>query len=87
MLQTLQATMVIVEGEGVPPDLPHTTGALGQHNTTGTGELQGTGEGPMTCTAEVVDPIEGMAGVSNTRWWRERVGGRRCYDKGKKEGQ
>lgn len=87
MRQTLQATTVIVEGEGALTDLSHTVGALGQHDTTGTDELREAGEGPITCTAEVEGPSGVMAGVSNTRWWREKGEGRRCYDKGQKEGQ
>lgn len=86
MVQTVRAAVVIAEGDGVPPDLPHTAEALARHDTTGTAGRQGTEEGPTTCTAEVGDTIEVMAGVSNTRWWKERGGGRRCYDKGQKEG-
>lgn len=82
MLQT-----VIVEGDVVLTDPSHTPGALGLHATTGTGELQEAGEGPITCTAEEGGPAGVTAGASNTRWWTERGEERRCYDKGQQEGQ
>ncbi len=84
-LQTLQA--VIMEGDGVLTDLSHTPGPLDLHATTGTGELQEAGEGPITCTAEEGGPAGVTAGASNTRWWRGRGEERRCYDKGQQEGQ
>lgn len=85
MLRTLQAAAAIVGGGGVLTDPSHTP--PGPRTSTGTGEPRGAGEGPTTCTAEEAGPAGVMAGASNTRWWRERGGERRCYDKGQQEGQ
>lgn len=88
MLQTLQAVVVIVKGEEVLTDLSHTPGPLGLHTTTGKPELQETGEGLATRTAEEGAPAGVTAGASsNTRWWTERGEERRCYDKGQQEGK
>lgn len=87
MLQTLQAAGSTVEEEGVLTDPSTTPGPLVLHTTTGTGEVQEAGEGPITCTAEEGGPEEVTAGASSTRWSRGRGEERRCYDKGRQEGQ
>lgn len=86
MLQTLRLAVAIVKGEGVLIDLRNTL-EQDLHTTTGMPGLQKTGEGPATRTAEEGVPAGVMAGASNTRWWRERGEGRRCYDKGQQEGK
>lgn len=87
MLQTLQAAGSTVQEEGVLTDPSTTPGPLVLHTTTGTGEVQEAGEGPITCTAEEGGPEEVTAGASSTRWSRGRGEERRCYDKGRQEGQ
>ncbi|TKS91278.1 E3 ubiquitin-protein ligase RNF25 [Collichthys lucidus] len=87
MLRSLQAVVVIVEGEGALIDLSRTPGPTGLHTTSGMGGLHEAGVGPITCTAEGGGPTGVTAGASNIRWWTERGAERRCYDKGQQEGQ
>lgn len=86
MLRSLQAVVVIVEGEGALIDLSRTPGPTGLHTTSGMGGLHEAGVGPITCTAEEGGPTGVTAGASNIRW-TERGAERRCYDKGQQEGQ
>lgn len=85
MLQTLQAVEAIVDGEEATTDLPHTPGLLDLHGTTGTIAAPGAEEEPITCAAEEAVPVVVTAGASSRRWWRREE--RRCYDKGRQEGQ
>lgn len=85
MPQTLQAVEAIVDGGEATTDLPHTPGLLDLHGTTGTIVAPGAEEEPITCAAEEAVPVVVTAGASSRRWWRGEE--RRCYDKGRQEGQ
>lgn len=86
MLQTQQAVVVILGGDGVLTGLPTTLGPQGLHTITGTDELQEAGVGAIISTTEEGGLARVTAGVT-TGWWRETEAEKRCYDKGLLEGR